>query len=64
MLKVFYRELFKDTPRSDEAVALGDKTFEFAQFLVDDLKVTDLGAKFPHRVTWHDGCHGLRELGI
>jgi L-lactate dehydrogenase complex protein LldE len=26
--------------------------------------VTDLGAKFPHKVTYHDGCHGLRELGI
>jgi len=26
--------------------------------------VTDLGAKFPHKVTYHDGCHGLRELNI
>ena len=26
--------------------------------------MTDLGAKFPHKVTFHDGCHGLRELGI
>jgi len=26
--------------------------------------VTNLGAKFPHKVTFHDGCHGLRELGI
>jgi L-lactate dehydrogenase complex protein LldE len=29
---------------------------------VNQLKVTDLGAKFPHKVTFHDGCHGLREL--
>ena len=28
------------------------------------LGVTDLGAKFPHIVTFHDGCHGLRELGV
>ena len=26
--------------------------------------MTDLGARFPAKVTFHDGCHGLRELGI
>lgn len=31
--------------------------------LVTKLGVTELGARFPHRVTFHDGCHGLRELG-
>jgi len=31
---------------------------------VTKLGVTDLGARFPHKVTFHDGCHGLRELGI
>ena len=37
---------------------------EFADFLVNKLGQTDLGARFPHKVTYHDGCHGLRELGI
>lgn len=64
MLKVFYRELFNGTPREADARALGEKTFEFSDFLVNELGVTDIGAKFPHAVTWHDGCHGLRELGI
>ncbi|MBW3635045.1 MAG: (Fe-S)-binding protein [Armatimonadetes bacterium] len=64
MLKVFYNELFKDTLREADARALGEKTFEFSDFLVNELGVTDIGAKFPHAVTWHDGCHGLRELGI
>ncbi len=64
MLKVFYNELFKGTPREADAKALGEKTFEFSDFLVNQLGVTDIGAKFPHAVTWHDGCHGLRELGI
>ncbi len=64
MLKVFYLELFKDTPRFEEARALSEKTLEFSQFLADEPGVSQLGAKFPHRVTWHDGCHGLRELGI
>jgi L-lactate dehydrogenase complex protein LldE len=40
------------------------RLFEFSQFLTDELNVTDLGASFPGRVTWHDACHPLRELGI
>jgi L-lactate dehydrogenase complex protein LldE len=64
MLKVFYLELFKDTPREADAKNLSAKTFEFSNFLVNELGVTDIGARFPHAVTWHDGCHGLRELGI
>jgi L-lactate dehydrogenase complex protein LldE len=64
MLKVFYPEIWKDTPRYEEAVALADKTWEFSDFLVTKLGVTDLGASFPHKITFHDGCHGLRELGI
>jgi L-lactate dehydrogenase complex protein LldE len=39
-------------------------TFEFAEFLVKKLGVTDLGAKFPAKVTYHDGCHALRELRL
>jgi L-lactate dehydrogenase complex protein LldE len=64
MLKVFYQELFKDKPRQDEARALAEKTWEFSDFLVTKLGVTDLGARFPAKATFHDGCHGLRELGI
>jgi L-lactate dehydrogenase complex protein LldE len=40
------------------------KVWEFSDFLVNKLGVTDLGASFSGRVTFHDGCHGLRELGI
>jgi len=64
MLKVFYGDLFKDTPYAQAAKELSAKTWEFSDFLVNKLGVTDLGAKFPARVTFHDGCHGLRELGI
>ena len=64
MLKVFYSEIWKDTPRSGEAQDLSAKVWEFSDFLVNKLGVTDIGARFPHRVTFHDGCHGLRELGI
>jgi L-lactate dehydrogenase complex protein LldE len=63
MLKVFYPELFENRPESAAAQALAAKTFEFSEFLVNKLGVTDVGAKFDGRVTFHDGCHGLRELG-
>ena len=64
MIKHFYPELFAGQPEEEAAKALAAKTHEFSQFLVDVLKVEDLGARFPHKVTWHDGCHGLRELHI
>jgi L-lactate dehydrogenase complex protein LldE len=38
--------------------------FELSDFLVNELKVEDLGAKFPHKVTFHDSCSALREYGI
>ena len=64
MLKNFYPELFKDTPQLGLAKQISSRTWEFSEFLVKKLGVTDLGARFPHKVTFHDGCHGLRELGI
>jgi L-lactate dehydrogenase complex protein LldE len=64
MIKNFYPLLFEGTPHEAAARGLAAKCFEFSDFLVTRLGVTALGAKFPHRVTFHDGCHGLRELGI
>ncbi|MFH8797530.1 (Fe-S)-binding protein [Streptomyces sp. NPDC017941] len=40
------------------------KTYELTEFLVDVLGVTDVGAYFPHSVTYHPTCHGLRSLGL
>ncbi|TCP56946.1 L-lactate dehydrogenase complex protein LldE [Tamaricihabitans halophyticus] len=39
-------------------------TYELTEFLVDVLEVTDVGAYFPHRVTYHPTCHSLRMLGV
>jgi L-lactate dehydrogenase complex protein LldE len=47
-----------------EAVALGARTFELSEFLVKVAGVTDVGAAFPHTVTYHASCHGLRELHL
>lgn len=64
MLKVFNPELFGGTDLEGRARALAAKTFEFSDFLVNQLGVTDVGAQYEVRATFHDGCHGLRELGI
>jgi L-lactate dehydrogenase complex protein LldE len=63
MMKNFYPEIFEHRPEEKEARELAAKTFEFSDFLVNKLGVRDVGAKFEGRVTFHDGCHGLRELG-
>src|SRR5207244_13372293 len=46
------------------AEALAARTYELGGFLVNVLKVEDVGASFKGRVTWHDACHGLRDLGL
>ncbi len=40
------------------------RVLELSEFLVDVLGVTDVGASFPHRVTYHPTCHSLRMLGV
>jgi L-lactate dehydrogenase complex protein LldE len=54
--------------RGDELAAIAasvvPRTYELTEFLVDVLKVTDVGAYFPHTVTYHPTCHGLRMLGL
>jgi L-lactate dehydrogenase complex protein LldE len=44
--------------------SVGPKVFELTEFLVDQLGVTDVGASFPHRVTFHPTCHSLRLLDV
>lgn len=42
----------------------GLRVYELSEFLVDVLGVTDVGASFPHRVTYHPTCHSLRMLRV
>jgi L-lactate dehydrogenase complex protein LldE len=46
------------------AVEDAPPTYELSEFLVDVLGVTDVGASFPHTVTYHPTCHSLRMLGV
>jgi len=64
MMRVFYPQLFQGTPQDAEARALAGRVYEISEFLVKKLGVTDLGAEFPGKATFHDGCHGLREMGV
>ena len=64
MLKAFTPGLFSDEPDLEErANGLAARTYEFSQFLVNVLNVTDVGARYDGKVTYHASCHLLRELG-
>jgi L-lactate dehydrogenase complex protein LldE len=52
-------------PGLQAAVAdVAPRVHELSEFLVDVLGVTDVGASYPHRVTYHPTCHSLRMLGV
>lgn len=46
------------------ADAVAARTYELSELLVDVLGVTDVGAWFPHRVTYHPTCHSLRMIRV
>jgi L-lactate dehydrogenase complex protein LldE len=65
MLKLHLPHLFDDDPNlRTRAEALGAKTFELVSFLTDVLGLTTVAASYQGKVTYHDSCSGLRELGI
>lgn len=53
-----------DDDLAARAEAVAAKTYELCELLVDVLGVTDVGAVFPHRVTYHPTCHSLRMVGV
>jgi len=60
-----FQELFADDEGwRQRAVRVAERTHEFGSFLVNIMGVEDVGAYFSGRVTWHDACHGLRDLHI
>jgi L-lactate dehydrogenase complex protein LldE len=60
-----YSELFaEDAEWLKRAQAVAARTHEFSSFLVRVLKVDDVGASWNGKLTWHDACHGLRDLNI
>lgn len=63
-VKNYYPELFHNTSLHIEYKQLQKNIFEFTDFVVNELGVTDIGASFPHKVTYHDSCAALREYGL
>ncbi len=53
-----------DAALAERAAAVGARTYELSELLVDVLGVEDVGASFPHRVTYHPTCHSLRMLRV
>jgi L-lactate dehydrogenase complex protein LldE len=65
MVKHHYPSLFRDeTPEHANAVDVASRIYEFTDYLVNVLEVTDVGAIYPHKVTYHASCHYLREMGL
>jgi L-lactate dehydrogenase complex protein LldE len=64
MVKNHYGDLDLSGSARSDWESLRGRVFELSQFLVDELKITDLGGTWNGRVAWHTSCHGYRELGI
>lgn len=67
MIRDYYPALARennDDKMAQEVDRLLPRIFEFTELLTDHLKLEDVGASFPHRVTYHASCHGLRSLHL
>jgi L-lactate dehydrogenase complex protein LldE len=65
MIRHSYAELFNGDPIwLPRALELIKRTYEFSEFLVDVLGITDLGARYEGKITYHSSCHLLRGLGV
>ena len=60
----YYSKLFDNSSLHNDVKELADRTFEFSEFLIDVLKVEDVGASLEGKATYHDSCAALRECHI
>jgi len=60
----YYQKLFENSSYHNEVKDLQKRVFEFSEFLVNVLKVENLGASLNGKATYHDSCAGLRECKI
>jgi L-lactate dehydrogenase complex protein LldE len=65
MITRHYEHLFAHDPRNlARAQTIAPNVVEFSRFLLDQPNLDALSPRFPHKVTFHDSCHALRELGL
>ncbi len=60
----YFHKLFHNSSLHNEYRQLTRNIYEFSDFLVNVVKITDFGARFSAKVTYHDSCAALREYGI
>ena len=63
-IKNYYSKLFDNASNNKESLSFQSKVYELSDFLVNVLKVDDLGAKLDKKATYHDSCAALRECKI
>ena len=63
-VKNYYQKLYESSAQQQTAKKLSERIYELSDFLVNVLKVEDLGAQFNGKVTYHDSCAALRECKI
>lgn len=63
-VKNYYTKLFTDAGSLEQVKNIGERIFEFSEFLTDVLKVDDFGAILNTKATYHDSCAALRECNI
>jgi L-lactate dehydrogenase complex protein LldE len=67
MVRDMYRfaaEVHQDTKLANEVALLSERVYEFSEFIVNRLGIQDVGAYYPHRVTYHPTCHSLRGIKV
>jgi L-lactate dehydrogenase complex protein LldE len=63
-LRNYYGKLFENSSRHHEVVDIGKRAYEFSEFMINVLKIDNVGASLPGKATYHDSCAGLRECKI
>ncbi len=63
-IRNYYKKLFHNHSAQGSAAAISSKIFELSEFLINNLKVTNVGASLNGKATYHDSCAGLRECNI
>jgi L-lactate dehydrogenase complex protein LldE len=63
-IRGYYDQLFEKSTKLKELKATTDRVFELTDFLVNEMKVADLGASFHGKATYHDSCAALREYKL
>jgi L-lactate dehydrogenase complex protein LldE len=63
-IRNYYSKLFENSSLHHEVVDIGKRAYEFSEFMINVLKIDNVGASLPGKATYHDSCAGLRECKI